>query len=163
MNYDNIIYNAAIKSGFTKISALLVVAQARLESADYTSNVFQKNNNLFGMKYVKQPLAEKGTKSPEGDYYAKYKNVTDSINDLIKRNYNLLIGGVSPQELKNSTDSSDFANKLKKRRYFGATAQNYAAGLVSKLKKIDTTKLAVGSGIIIIIIASILFIIMRKK
>ena len=41
--YDQIIYDTAIKEGFNPTAAKLIVAQARFESADYTSNVFQKN------------------------------------------------------------------------------------------------------------------------
>jgi flagellum-specific peptidoglycan hydrolase FlgJ len=55
-NIDQDIYNMAIAEGFSPISAKLIVAQARLESGDYSSNVFVNNNNMFGMKYVGQTL-----------------------------------------------------------------------------------------------------------
>lgn len=136
---DQQIYNAALSKGFTPTAAKLVVAQARHETGNYTSNIFKLNNNLFGMKYVKQPLATQGSASPrsEGDFYARYKSVGDSVKDLIDRNYILTRGGVTPEQLKNATDSLDFATKLKARGYYGDTISNYANGLKSALNRIN--------------------------
>ena len=91
---DNEIYNLAISNGFTDVSAKFVVAQARLESADkgkeYNSNNFKTNNNCFGMKFIGQPLATKGTLAPFSErdkkcrdtgvcsnrnFYAKFKTL----------------------------------------------------------------------------------------
>lgn len=162
MNVDKIIYDEAIKAGFSKKLALLIIAQARLESADYTNNQFKSNNNIFGFKYVNQPLATKGNISPEGNYYAKYKSPQDSAKDYINRYFGFSRGGVSTDDLKNSTDSTDFANKLKQRGFFGITAKQYAAGIEAKLKTLDITKIAVGSGVLIIL-AIIIFLVIRKK
>lgn len=136
---DQQIYNAALSKGFTPTSAKLVVAQARHETGNYTSNVYYLNNNLFGMKYVKQPLATQGSPSPkkEGDFYAKYNSVGDSVKDLIDRNYTLTKGGITPEQLKNATDSLDFATKLKARGYYTASTSEYANGLKSALTRIN--------------------------
>jgi hypothetical protein len=40
---DQLMYDTAIKQGFTPVAAKLVVAQARFESKDYTSDVFKTN------------------------------------------------------------------------------------------------------------------------
>lgn len=155
-NYDQQIYNAAIEEGFTPISAKLIVAQARVESGNYGSNVFKNNNNLFGMKYVSQPLAQRGTLAPlnerscsgncDGDYYAKYNSPADSAKDLVGRLYKKTRNGIGFIEIKNSIDSTDFATKLKKRNYYGFGAygtpqadkeiSSYAAGLTSRLRTI---------------------------
>lgn len=162
MNIDQQIYNTAIQQGFNPVAAKLIAAQARFESADYTSNVFKNNNNTSGIKFIGQPNAVQGTLSPEGNYYAKFNTIQDSINDKIVRLYNKTMGGVTPDQLKSSNSADDFATKLKKRNYFGnysyATAQgqkeaaNYAAGLKSKLLRIkivefiqkNKTSLAIG-------------------
>jgi hypothetical protein len=156
-NYDQQIYNAAIDEGFTPISAKLIVAQARLESANYGSNVFKNNNNLFGMKYVGQPLAQRGTLAPanerscnggcDGDYYSKYSSPADSAKDLVGRLYKKTRNGIGFNEIKNSTDSSDFAKNLKQRNYYGFGAygtpqgdkeiSSYAAGIKSRLRTIQ--------------------------
>lgn len=147
MDYDQLIYDAAIKGGFTPTSAKLVVAQARHETGNYTSNVFKKNNNLFGMKFVGQPLAERGTSAPKSewgcggkcnsDFYSKYANVQDSVQDLINRNLKLTRNGVTFEQLKNAPDSTTYATLLKKRGYYGATTTIYDKGLKNALSKIS--------------------------
>jgi hypothetical protein len=164
--YDNIIYQIAIKDGFNSNAAKLIVAQARFESADYTSNVFKNNLNTSGMKYIGQPLATRGTLAPynersdsckrggtcaNSDHYAKFKSVEDSAKDKIERNYNKTIFGVPPLELKKATTAEEFANVLKQRRYYGfhdfstpagkQEAQNYANGLKAKLLRINIQEL----------------------
>jgi hypothetical protein len=151
-NYDQIIYITARKAGFTPTGAKLVVAQARLESDNYKSRVFQNNLNTSGMKFIGQPLATRGTIAPlsersascrrgevcvNSDYYAKFKNVGDSASDKINRLYEINMGGVTPQQLKNVKTPEEFANLLKKRRYYGADESQYASGLKARLKLVD--------------------------
>jgi uncharacterized FlgJ-related protein len=136
-NYDQIIYDTAIAQGFNPKAAKLIVAQARFESADYKSNVFKNNNNTSGIKYIGQKNAVRGTLSPEGNHYAKFNTIQDGLNDKIVRLYNIPMRGVTPQQLKDSTDATEFANLLKKRGYYGASASEYANGLKSKLLKIN--------------------------
>lgn len=57
----------------------IVLLQARLETGDYTSIIFQDNNNLFGMKYP-----SRGRETPAlGILYghAYYRHWTDSVKD----------------------------------------------------------------------------------
>jgi len=182
---DQIIYDIAIKEGFNPQAARLIVAQARFESADYTSNVFQKNFNTSGMKFIGQPLATRGTLAPSNerrcngncnsDYYAKFKSVEDSALDKVGRLYNKTMGGVTPQQLKDVKDASEFAELLKKRSYYGfgkygtpqATKEinEYANGLRVKLLKINVLEfvkknrnsLLFGVGILTIGVAIYLF------
>lgn len=154
-NLDQEIYNAAIAAGFLPTSAKLIVAQARFESADYNSNVFKNNNNLFGMKFIGQPLAVRGTLAPlnerscngncNGDYYSKYNNAADSTKDLVGRLYKITRSGIGFNEIKNAIDALDFATKLKQRSYFGGTASAYANGLKAKLNKINIVDNNLGS------------------
>jgi hypothetical protein len=44
MNVDQMIYDTAISQGFTPISAKLIIAQARVESDNYTSKNFKLRN-----------------------------------------------------------------------------------------------------------------------
>jgi len=149
---DQQIYLTATANGFTDISARLIVAQARLESSDYTSNVFKNNANMYGMKFIGQALATRGTIAPinersakcrntgdcaNSDYYAKYTSPQDSASDVIVRLYSKTIKGVTSEQLKNAKTPIEFATLLKQRGYFGVTASQYATGLKSKLKKIS--------------------------
>lgn len=149
---DQDIYLTAISNGFTDTSARLIVAQARYESADYTSNVFKNNINMYGMKFIGQALATRGTIAPinersakcrntgvcvNSDYYAKYQTPADSIKDVITRLYAKTMKGITPAQLKSAKTPIEFATLLKQRGYFGVTASQYASGLNSKLKKIN--------------------------
>jgi LPXTG-motif cell wall-anchored protein len=147
MSIDQQIYNTAIEQGFRPAAAKLIAAQARFESADYSSNVFKKNNNTSGIKFIGQPNAIRGTLAPanertcnggcNGDYYAKFNTIQDSINDKIVRLYNIKMRGVTPEQLKNAKDATEFANLLKQRGYYGSSATDYASGLKSKLLRIN--------------------------
>jgi LPXTG-motif cell wall-anchored protein len=156
---DQAIYNTAIEQGFNPTAAKLIAAQARYESADYSSAVFRANNNTSGMKYIgaAQINAQRGTLAPSsertcgggcnGDYYAKFDTIQDCINDKIVRLYNKTMDGVTPQQLKDSTDATEFATLLKKRRYYGPASygttaaqseiNNYAGGMRAKILKIN--------------------------
>lgn len=159
MALEQQIYELAISEGFSPSSAKLIVAQSKLESTNYTSNVFQKNNNMYGMKYVGQPLAQRGTLAPinersescrsvgtcvDRDFYAKYNSPIDSAKDTLQRLYKKTRNGIGFEQLKDVRDADEFAKKLKTRNYFGfydintpqgiREAQEYANLLSSKLK-----------------------------
>tara|TARA_R110002126_G_C10413867_1_gene496833 strand:+ start:169 stop:753 length:585 start_codon:yes stop_codon:yes gene_type:complete len=165
-NNDQIIYDIAIKNGFSPTSAKLIVGQARFESANYTSAVFRANNNTSGMKYIGQPLASRGTLAPmsersatcrsggvcnNSDHYAKFKSVQDSATDKIARLYNITMRGVTPQQLKSAKTPEEFARLLKKRGYYGPATfgtpaaekeiKNYAAGVKLLMQRADIVEL----------------------
>ena len=145
--YDQIIYNTARQEGFTDIVAKLMAAQARVETSDsgidYSTNNFTCNNNMFGMKYIGQALASKGTPAPSserssgcgtsgsgcnkigvgtcknGDFYARYQNQEDSAKDAIQRLFKKTVNGITPEEINQATDSTSYATVLKKRDYYG--------------------------------------------
>ena len=170
---DQIIYETAVREGFSPTAAKFVVAQARFESADYTSNVFRNNLNTSGMKYIGQPLAERGTLAPanersaacrtqnvcrNSDYYAKFDSVADSAKDKIQRNYSITIKGVTPEQLKNAKTPEEFARLLKQRGYYGDKESTYAAGIRAKLMRIQVVEfisknrnmLLLGAGLVLV-------------
>jgi hypothetical protein len=151
-NYDQDIFDMAISEGFNPRVAKYIVAQARLESSDYGSPVFEKNNNMYGMKFVKQPLATRGTLAPpsersktcidtnvckDSDHYAKYKTPIDSPRDVIQRLYKKERKGVGFAQLNSSKTPDEFASLLKQRDYYGGTPQHYASMLKAKLLKMN--------------------------
>lgn len=185
MNYDQLIYDAAIKGGFTPTSAKLVVAQARLESGNYTSKVFKENNNLFGMKFVGQPLATRGTPAPKSewgcggkcnsDFYSKYASVSDSVQDLINRNFKITRKGVSFDQIANAKDSTEYATLLKKRDYYGSTIEEYdklLKGISRKLNIVEqvkqfysenTSSVNTGIGLLMIAVGLYIAAVIKKK
>jgi hypothetical protein len=143
MDIDQSIYNTAIEEGFSPTSAKLIVAQARLESSHYSSNVFKANNNMYGMKFVGQPLATRGSLAPpnersascrsggacvDSDHYAKYSSIENSAKDTIQRLYKKTRKGIGFDQLKDVKDATEFATKLKTRDYFGFHSINTDAG-----------------------------------
>ena len=174
--YDQIIYETALQEGFNPKAAKLIVAQARFESADYSSNVFKNNLNTSGMKYIGQPLAQRGSIAPasersakcktdnicvNSDYYAAFKSVGDSARDKIQRNFNITIKGVTPQQLKAVQTPEEFARLLKQRGYYGDKESTYANGLRAKLLRIQVVEfvtknrnmLMIGGGLVLLSIA----------
>jgi hypothetical protein len=145
--YDQLIYNVARQEGFTDIVAKLIAAQSRVETSDsgvdYSTLNFTCNNNMFGMKYVGQPLATRGTPAPSNerqsgcdssgsgcdkvgvgtcsnkDFYARYSSPEDSVKDAIERLFKKTVRGVAPEELNTATDSTSYATIQKKRGYYG--------------------------------------------
>jgi len=143
MDIDQSIYNTAIEEGFSPTSAKLIVAQARLESSHYSSTVFKANNNMYGMKFIGQPLATRGSLAPpnersascrsggacvDSDHYAKYSSIEDSAKDTIQRLYKKTRKGIGFDQLKNVKDATEFATKLKTRDYFGFHSIDTDAG-----------------------------------
>lgn len=146
-NYDQVIYNIAREEGFTDIVAKLIAAQARVETSDngvdYSTSNFTCNKNMFGMKYVGQPLATKGTPAPSnerssgcsasgsgctrvgvgtcsnGDFYARYSTPEDSARDSIQRLFKKTVNGIPPEQINTATDSTSYATIQKKRGYYG--------------------------------------------
>jgi mannosyl-glycoprotein endo-beta-N-acetylglucosaminidase len=134
---DNLIYSTSINYGLPPGVAQIIVAQARLETADYTSKNFVMSNNLFGYKYAGQAIATQGIESSEGNYYAKYKSLEDSVEELWawlnrrEKEGKLKIRLLTTAEL--------YANALKFCSFFGEPLSLYIQGLQSKMSKIDLT------------------------
>lgn len=91
--------------------AQIVLAQARLETGNFTSRRCREDNNLFGMK--------------NGRRYAKYKNWRDSIADYKKRISSRYEGG----------DYFDFLHRI---GY--ATDQKYTVKLKNIIKSSKNSK-----------------------
>jgi len=63
-----------------------VLAQAKHESANFTSHVYKANNNPWGMKEarIRPFLGTRGTLAPDGGYYAAYTNDAQAERDLVE-------------------------------------------------------------------------------
>lgn len=77
----------AIEKTEYKGNAKMIAAIARNESANYSSNVFKKCNNPFGLKTFavtgcKAPVSEDPPKTPL--YYMQFRNMQDAANAFVK-------------------------------------------------------------------------------
>jgi uncharacterized FlgJ-related protein len=139
-NLDEVIYSEVINSNYPDTLARLIVAQAKHETGNYTSNVFKSNKNLFGYKrYAGSPFQSgDGNMSPEGNNYAQYSSYKNSIQELLawlrrRQNEGKLI-------ISQLTSPSIYANALKKSGYYGASESEYYNALKYYLSKLDVLK-----------------------
>lgn len=104
-----------------------IVAQAKVETAydnnfkvPFTSPVYRKNNNLFGMKGAtkRAQLGSPGTPASDGGAYQKYWTDSQSIRDLfLYFDYVNFPTSVSSPE--------QYVRELKSRNYFTAPEDQY--------------------------------------
>ena len=126
---DEIVLNTVKNCGYTHTLAFLILQQAKVESANFTSHVFRENRNAFGYKFYKGALLQiaPSTVSPEKDFYAKYRSLEDSVREIIfwlrrrDRERKLIISDLT-SEIK-------YATALKSCGFFGGTAEAYAKAM----------------------------------
>ena len=127
---EKTIFNLLIKSGIPAPLSLLIVAQAKHETAKggipFTSYSYFTRNNLFGYGFVSGNKLQSGNggKHPEdGGYYAKYDSIENSILDVAgwyKRRKAIFFP---------ITDKAEFAQALKNAKYYTGPTAHYTAGL----------------------------------
>lgn len=116
---------------FTKYRALIpyIVAQAQLETANFTSKVYLTDNNMFGMKVgssgkpgLKAPANEGNGIADPRNYYRHFENDTESLLNLLqwfdRRNM--------PVTVENA---AEYAKALQARSYFTAGLSVYQKNL----------------------------------
>lgn len=135
IKHETIILRTTIKAGIPKSLALLIVAQAKHETNNFTSKVFQENNNAFGYKYIKGATLqlEHGRMSPEGNAYAHYKNLKNSTKEIIAWIYRRVKEKKFPN-LDTIKTPQQYAIYLKITGYYTDTIHNYTMGLKKFLK-----------------------------
>ena len=93
----------------------LIIAQSKVESANYTSDLFLRSNNAFGMKNA---VARTQLGKPEpGTDYRKYSSLDESINDFV-----LYLNAVN---FPTVFDVNTYVRELKKRNYFESSQSDY--------------------------------------
>lgn len=100
--------------------AAWIEAQAKHESANYTSDVFKRSNNPFGMKNAKK--RKQLGKEVEGDPYRHYANIGEAIRDYI----------LYLKEFKVPTNIGSYESyvrMLKQNGYFSDSIVNYLTGI----------------------------------
>ena len=141
MKPEQIIVNTLAKLKIPVKAFPWIIGQSAHETATkkgpFTSPVFISNNNLFGMKYPrrrKTTAISPGTLPPSGEGptpYAKYKNLEDSVADLVLwLRYNRIAW-------EDINSEQEYASFLFRKGYFGDTLQTYIKGIrywISKIK-----------------------------
>lgn len=135
--FSNEIYNAATAGtpknpkGLPATLASLLVAQAKHESGNFSSNLFVKYNNAFGYNYVAGATWQtgQGTKADNGMPIAVYKNVGDSAREIVDWIYRRISDGKFPANLSVINTPEEYAALLKNADYFQDNIDNYTHGL----------------------------------
>lgn len=136
MSNEDIVFNAAIINGMPPYLAALIVAQAKHESANFTSNIFLNCNNAFGFgtpSWNFNPCAY-------SSFFNKYNSLADSTNDLcewIKRKQD---DGLFPTNLSSINSIYKYASLLKNAGYYTDSLENYTNGLTAYFKPAEDYK-----------------------
>lgn len=166
MTTDQLIYSTAIGDGIPTALANLIVAQSKLETGNYSSNIFLQDNNAFGYSYVAGAywqLPTPGITADNGAPAARYASVQDStheITDWIKRRQS---DGIFPSDLTTIITPAQYASLLNDGGYYGASVSDYTSGLATWLvtETPPAAAVAIGAGSIILFI--VLFLLFTRK
>jgi len=132
-----LIYTTVLNDGMPEPLAILIVAQSRHETDDYSSHAFLKNNNCFGYKYVPGAhwQAGPGITSSEKAPYAMYTSIENSVHEICAWILRRRHDGRFPPDLATITSPIRYATLLKRCMYFGDPVENYIHGLTTYLNK----------------------------
>ena len=94
---DAILYNHILlmRASFPKV----ILCQAKIESADYSSALYKRNNNLFGMKISTSRVTTASQDGRAG--YKSYDSWRESITDYVLWQLSHKIGSMSQDEYIN--------------------------------------------------------------
>lgn len=154
---DRMIVNVATQEGVPAEKAPLIAMQARHETGNYTSNVFRKTNNLFGMKmpsvrprtFILRPSSIV-MRSEGATPYAEYSSAENSVRDLVAWHK------FNRTDWSKISGIESYSEYLKKRGYYGSTIDIYIRGLKNAAKKMGAIISAnPGASLLTIIAAAI--------
>jgi hypothetical protein len=130
INYANRVYNAAINYGANENAASIITGQAMNESGNFTSSLFQRSNNAFGMNMPTIRPHPHILKKDAISNYAAYRNVEDSTRDLIDwLKYNHI-------DYNNIDNSDNYVAAIKSKGYFGADLYSYQIAVKNLLAQV---------------------------
>ena len=154
MDAGQTILNVLRGSGVPDPLSSFVVAQARHETNNFTSNVFNTCNNAFGYKAVFNALS--CVQSPEGNSYEYYPGgVAESANEIVRYLFRRVNDGSFPP-LSTITTPEQYAALLKSVNYYGDPLNVYSTRLRYYFDKYRSG--IIGAGSLLLIVAGIYLI-----
>lgn len=119
------IINILLEENYPIETAKYAVAVSAFETGNWTSKIFHKNHNLFGMKLPKK----RNTTAIGEDYgHAKYRNNEQSIIDFVQYLDQLYYP-------KYFNDLFHFVSTMKQKGYFQASLSDYYTGVQTRYRK----------------------------
>lgn len=150
--YQKTVFFTAKQAGLNDVQAKIIVAQATLESGNFKSNVFEQDNNLFGMKLpsVRPKTYIAGAskivmKSEGATPYASFSTVADSVRDLILGYHKYK--GTDWSKIQTPVDYSTY---LKSKNYYGVNVsiKQYADPMTSIISRLTFLKFTLPFGLL---------------
>lgn len=167
MSTESRIYNKAIMDGLPALLAGFIVIQAAHETNGFRSSVFISCNNINGYKWVGQSTAKGPCKqSPEGDFYAGYNSIEDSVHEQTQWIKRRQAEGKFPADLNSITSLDQYAQLLKDCGWYGDNVSNYTNGLYRWLNILGDTfssPVVGGSALLFILILGLIALHNKKK
>jgi len=161
VSIDQRIYNTARADGMPELLSLFIVAQAKHETGNYTSNFFNRYNNAFGYSFVdgaKWQLPDPGSIADNGLPIAAYKSLENSVHEITDWIKRRVSKNQWPADLKLIRTPEQYAELLKAIGYFGAPLAVYAAGLRRWFESLGDISKETGS---VLLIAAAVILLMR--
>jgi len=163
---ENIIYQAAKAKGLPDLLSAFIVAQAKHETGNFSSNAFKQFNNAFGYTYSGSKYQTgKGLIADNGQPVAAYANVKDSTFEIADWIGRRIAEGKFPIDLNTITTPEQYAQLLKSANYYGDTVSNYSNGLRYWFNALDLKNIAVvgGGGLLIVVGIAVAWYLMSNK
>lgn len=151
INNANIVYNTALSYGANDKAARIITGQAMNESGNFTSSLFMRSNNAFGMNMPTIRPHPHILRKDSFSNYAAYASLQDSVKDLIDWLH------YSKIDFNNVQSSDDYVAQLKNKNYFGAPLNNYQIAVRNLMNAVGSY-LKNNSLMIIAIIAAGIFV-----
>lgn len=119
-------YFSQYQSAFIASCAL---AQACVESANFTSSLCSKYNNCIGYKYTVYSKYQIGSTPETFDTPPANFGIYNSIIDCAKELADYLLRSSRPDKLSGANNVQEYANLLKSWGYFGMSSSQYASSM----------------------------------
>lgn len=148
---EQTVISTARANGMPERLAELMLAQAKHESANFTSAVFKDCNNAFGYSSIAG-----GPSCPGHSFYKSYYNLADSTKEICNWIKRRQAEGKFPKDLNTIQTPEQYAALLKGAAYYEDAQSNYAAGLK---RWFITNLFPISSGLILLILAALAYII----
>lgn len=119
--YDQILREVFISNGISPEMTEILIAQAKHESANFTSNLFVNTNNAFGMMHpYKRPTTSLGPfgRAEGRNGYAKYRCIEESAEDIMLY--------LKARNIPDYKLPRQYIKHLKKKHYFEDSYYKYA-------------------------------------
>jgi hypothetical protein len=111
------VFQLLCDAGFSIDMSKILTAQSAHETSNFSSPVFKRNNNLFGMR-IATSRKQDSQGDTDKDSYANYSSLSQSISDI-----GLYIKARQLDKVYNSCD--DYVDAIHQKGYFEASLEEY--------------------------------------